>query len=174
MIKADSLKTSSEARARIIILNGTSSSGKTSIAVELRKLLPDTFCYFASDQLASAGFRALKPTTEERNRFFDGFHKSVASFADAGNDMVVEHIVEEQAWADDLGKLLVPFDTFWVGIYSSMSALREREKRRGDRIIGEAEFHLKTHNYCSYDFEVHNVSTPHDAALAIERAWVRR
>jgi len=62
-----------EAIARIIILNGTSSSGKTRVAGELRKLLPDIFCYFASDQLASTGFRAVRTTPDERNKFLTGF-----------------------------------------------------------------------------------------------------
>lgn len=163
-----------EATARIIVLNGTSSAGKTSIAVELRNLLPDTVCYYASDQLAAAGFRPLRSSTEERCRFFDGFHRSLASFAAAGNDLLVEHIVEEQAWADDLGTLLAPFDTFCVGVHCDLAKLREREKQRGDRTIGEAEFHLKTHGYCRYDFEVHNDQTPLDAAKAIGSAWSKR
>lgn len=45
----------------IIFLNGTSSSGKSTIARALREKLP-SFSYFASDQLAEAGFRPLTRT----------------------------------------------------------------------------------------------------------------
>tara|TARA_R110000751_G_scaffold234229_9_gene335868 strand:- start:177316 stop:177807 length:492 start_codon:yes stop_codon:yes gene_type:complete len=160
--------------ARIIILNGTSSSGKTRVAGELRKLLPDTFCYFASDQLASTGFRAVRKTPDERHRFFDGFHKSIAAFAFAGNDMIVEHIVEEQSWSEELRDLLGPFDVFWVGIHAPLEILGKREIQRGDRAIGEAEFHLRTHNFYHYDFEVQNTAAPMDTAHAINQAWLAR
>ncbi|MDF2370131.1 MAG: chloramphenicol phosphotransferase [Rhizobiaceae bacterium] len=163
-----------DAIARIIFLNGTSSSGKTRVAGELRKLLPDTFCYFASDQLASTGFRAVKTTPDERNRFFDGFHKSIAAFAFAGNDMIVEHIIEEQLWSEELRALLDPFDVFRVAIHAPLDILQEREIQRGDRTIGEAEYHLRTHDFCHYDFEVRNTATPTDTAHAIHQAWLAR
>ena len=41
---------------RIILLNGTSSAGKTTLARTLRTKLPPDFCYYASDQLADASF----------------------------------------------------------------------------------------------------------------------
>ncbi|MBD9593822.1 hypothetical protein IB277_12205 [Ensifer sp. ENS07] len=85
---------------RIIFLNGTSSAGKSTLAKALREILPEPFCYYASDQLADAGFRVLRRGMHpgmrgERARFFDGFHRSIAAFAEAGNDLIVEHIVEE-------------------------------------------------------------------------------
>lgn len=85
---------------RIIILNGTSSSGKTNLANALRAALPEPFCYYASDQ---------------RDRFFDGFHRSIAAFAEAGNDLIVERIVEEKTWERQLRELLSHLDTFWIG-----------------------------------------------------------
>ena len=156
---------------RIIILNGTSSSGKSSIASELKQILPGSFCYYASDQLAEAGFRANVATSDGRVRFFDGFHRSIASFALSGNDLIVEHIVEQQVWADDLNTILAPFDTFWVGIHCDLETLKNREIRRGDRSLGEALFHLKTHDFCRYDFEVTNEQTANTAAYAIKAAW---
>jgi len=95
--------------ARLIILNGTSSVGKTTLSLALRAILPKSFCYFASDQLADASFRPLSRNLKERARFFDGFHRAIAAFAHAGNDLLVEHIVEEQEWADDLAALMMPF-----------------------------------------------------------------
>lgn len=160
--------------ARIIFLNGTSSAGKSSIARELRKILPRNFCYFASDQLADAGFRALDRSDAERQRFFDGFHHAIAAFADRGNDMVVEHIVEEQHWVDDLTRLLAPFEVFWIGIHCDLETLRERERLRGDRTIGEAEYHFKTHQYVAYDAEVAGTTPPHETAAEIHRLWLAR
>lgn len=162
------------AKARIILLNGTSSAGKSSIARELRKILPGTFCYFASDQLADAGFRALEATASERRRFFDGFHQAIAAFARCANDLVVEHIVEEPEWAADLKRILAPFDTFRVGIHCDLETLRARERTRGDRRPGEAEFHLRTHDHMRYDAEVDGAGDPRATAAVIHRLWLNR
>ena len=160
---------------RIIVLNGTSSAGKTMLATALRPLLPG-FSHYASDQLADAGFRPLDPAQRAagREKFFDGFHRSIAAFAAAGNDLLVEHIIEEQSWADQLTALLAPFDVFWVGVHAPLEVLEQRERERGDRQAGEARFHLKTHDFCRYDLEVDTSLGIDEAAAQIVSAWVGR
>ena len=145
-----------EQSGRIIVLNGTSSSGKTTLARSLRAALEPSFHYYASDQLASAGFRPLdsRSRLEWREAFFSGFHRSIAAFAEAGLNLLVEHIVEEQSWAHELTQLLEPFDVFWVGVTAPFNEIERREKVRGDRQIGEAREHLKTHVFCEYDIQV--------------------
>ncbi len=167
-------------RGRIILLNGTSSSGKTTLARALRAALAEPFCYYASDQLADGGFRATRQKVrhaglrDERARFFDGFHRSIVAFAEAGNDMLVEHIVEELHWAQKLKELFTPFDTFWVGVHAPLAEIERRERERGDRTIGEARYHLKTHDYCRYDIEV-DTTQPNDSVVAtIIEAWRMR
>ncbi|GAA3108803.1 hypothetical protein GCM10010520_61700 [Rhizobium viscosum] len=161
---------------RIIILNGTSSAGKSTLAKALRTAIGEPFCYYASDQLADAGFRAdrrLAPP-DERARFFDGFHRSIAAFAGAGNDLLVEHIVEETVWWSQLQTILEPFDVFWVGVHAPLAEIERRERERGNRSIGEAAYHLKTHDYCSYDIEV-DTALPQEGVLsAIIEAWRNR
>jgi chloramphenicol 3-O phosphotransferase len=163
--------------SRIIFINGTSSSGKTTIARELQKRLPEPFCYYASDQLADQGFRSRKAfagAPSERERFFDGLHRSIVAFCEAGNDLIVEHIVEEKSWAEDLIRLLSPFDVFWVGVHAPVEELDRREQARGNRRPGEARFHLKTHRYVQYDIEVDSTE-PLDSVLErIISAWRAR
>jgi chloramphenicol 3-O phosphotransferase len=167
-------------QGRVIVLNGTSSAGKTTLAKALREALPEPFCYYASDQLADGGFRAISgkvpdaATHDERSRFFDGFHRSIAAFAEAGNDMIVEHIVEEQSWARQLDQLLAPFDTFWIGVHAPVAELERRENARGDRSPGEARYHLRTHGYCRYDLEVDSCEPRETVVAAIVAAWTSR
>lgn len=165
---------------RIIFLNGTSSAGKSTLATAIRATLPEPFSYFASDQLAEAGFRPAKDKVRgfgawgERDRFFDGFHRSIAAFADAGNDLIVEHIVEQKSWADQIRHLTAHLDVFWVGVHAPIEEIERREQERGDRSIGEARYHLKTHDYCSYDVEV-DTSEPRDRIVTrIVEAWRQR
>jgi chloramphenicol 3-O phosphotransferase len=164
---------------RIIFLNGTSSAGKSTLAKALRETLSEPFCYYASDQLADAGFRTIRRVRHggargEREKFFDGFHRSIAAFAEAGNDLIVEHIVEEQSWADQLAALLAGLDVFWIGVHAPIDELERRELERGDRSIGEARYHLKTHGFCRYDLNV-DTTEPIDGLVArIVEAWRSR
>lgn len=165
---------------RIILLNGTSSSGKSTLAAALRATLTEPFCYYASDQLADGGFRVIRQKardarlSDERARFFDGFHRSIVSFAEAGNDIIVEHIVEEASWARQLRELFVHLDTFWVGVHAPLAEMERRERERGDRTIGEALYHLKTHDYCRYDMEVDTTEPLDSLVSSIIKAWRAR
>ncbi len=163
-------------KGRILLLNGTSSAGKSTLAAALRSKLEPQFCYYASDQLADAGFRPLAPEVRYAGRdlFFQGFHRSIAAFAGVGLDLLVEHIVEEQLWADDLHNLLAPFDTFWVGVHAPLAELQRRERLRGDRDIGEAAYHLRTHLFCKYDFEVNSTRPLDENVEGIVQAWTSR
>jgi chloramphenicol 3-O phosphotransferase len=163
---------------KVIILNGTSSAGKSTLARALREAMAEPFCYFSSDQLAETGFRALREFPDdsptERDRFFDGFHRSIAAFAMAGNHLIVDHIVEKQDWKSDILTYLVGIDTFWVGVHAPIPELERRERARGDRAVGEALFHLKTHKYCSYDIEIDSTAELGDNVKRIVAAWQRR
>ncbi len=165
-----------DGEGRIILLNGTSSAGKSTLAKGLRLSLEPQFHYYASDQLADGGFRPLDADVRWgcRELFFRGFHRSIAAFAAAGVDLLVEHIVEEQSWADDLKMVLAAFDVFWVGVHAPVAEIDRRERLRGDRQIGEGVFHLKTHRFCRYDVEVDTMEPLAGNVDSIVAAWRRR
>ncbi len=73
----------------------------------------------------------------------------MAAFAVAGNDLIVEHVVEFQSWYDDCVRLLNDFDVFYVGIHCPIKELERREKMRGDLFVVEPE--LVGHLYVSGD-----------------------
>lgn len=161
---------------RIIFLNGTSSAGKSTLANALRLELEPQFHFYASDQLADEGFRPLDKDLGYRWRqaFFDGFHRSIPAFASVGINLLIEHTIEEQTWADDLKTLLAPFDVFWVGVHAPLAEIQRRERLRGDRQIGEGLYRLKTHHFCKYHLEI-DTTRPIDQNVAtIIAAWRRR
>jgi chloramphenicol 3-O phosphotransferase len=165
-----------QSNGRIILLNGTSSAGKSTLARELRVQLEPQFHYYSSDQLADAGFRPLDEDVrfKYRDTFFEGFHKSIPAFATVGLDLLVEHIVECQRWADDLKVLLSPFDVFWVGVHAPVAEIERRERLRGDRQIGEGVYHLKTHTFCKYDLEIDTMQPLKQNVETILAAWRNR
>jgi chloramphenicol 3-O phosphotransferase len=52
--------------------------------------------------------------------------------AAAGNDLVVEHIIEFASWRRQLAELLATLDVFLVGVHCDVGELDRRERMRGD------------------------------------------
>ena len=161
---------------RIILLNGTSSSGKSTLAQALRLELEPQFHFYASDQLADEGFRPLDKEARLawRQTFFEGFHQSIPAFASVGLDLLIEHIVEEKDWADQLQALLLPFDVFWVGVHAPGAEIERRERLRGNRQQGEGLYHLKTHRFCTYNVEVDTTNSMSENVVTIINGWNSR
>lgn len=166
---------------KIILVNGTSSAGKSTLCKHLRDALEEPFWYTASDQFIDVG---MAPSRKEkggrfdwgklRPKFFDGFHRVLPAFASAGNNLIVEHIIESQAWMNKLVIALHNFDVFFVGVHCPLEVIEKRELERGNRFIGEAKYHMKTHAYCKYDFEVDCQDDTQLNAEVIKKAWLNR
>jgi chloramphenicol 3-O phosphotransferase len=170
----------------IILLNGPSSAGKTTLARALQSAMPAPFFYFSSDHLVDSGVLPVVDRSSDqgpwawqnvRPRFFDAFHRCVAAIAAAGNPVIVEHVIEFRAWFDDLVQLLASHDVFYVGVHCPLAELQRRELQRGDRYIGEAESHLRdgVHTWSAYDFELDTtLGSTQENARQIERAFAAR
>ena len=168
--------------ARIIILHGPSSSGKSTLgrAVQARIELP--FWRISIDTLRDAevlpGARISSGEfqwREMRSAFFDGFHRSLRAYAEAGNNLIVEHIFDTPGWIEQMATLLLPFDVFFVGLHAPLPELIRREAARGDRKIGDAAHDFETvHQGLSYDFEVASDRPPEENADALITAWRQR
>ncbi len=167
---------------KIILLNGASSSGKSTLARGLQARLDEPFWHFSIDHLVAAD---VLPRTrvcagdyrqgELRSQFFDGFHRCLPALAGAGNNLVVEHIVETEEWMRRLLRLLAPFDVFFVGLHCPLPELERRERERGDRRTGEARADYETtHGFCIYDFEVDSTSPADRNVDAVIAAWEAR
>jgi len=170
----------------VILLNGASSSGKTTLARALQRAMDAPFLYFSSDQLVAAGVLPAVDRTSTtgpwawrsvRPRFFDGFHRATAALAAAGNALIVEHVIEFRSWYDDLVELLVDCDVFYVGVECPLPELERRERERGDRFIGEGRSHLDdgVHTWGPYDIIIDTgVSTAEENARLVQRAFHER
>lgn len=173
-------------RGRIIFLNGASSSGKSTLARALQAELEEPFLLVSSDQLVDAG---LVPGRREhggpfdwwhqmRPRFFAGFHRCLPGFADAGNDLIVEHIIEFAAWRRELASLLAGLDVYLVGVHCDLDELDRRERYRGDRRVGEGRTHVEIdgiHTFGPYDLEVDTTAGVNaDLVRSVLTSWRRR
>ena len=170
------------APGKIIFLHGASSSGKSTLSRGLQARLGEPFWHISIDHLRDAG---VLPMARFKSRefewkaarapFFDGFHRSLAAYAAAGNNLVLEHILDTDGWLEQLVQLFMPFDVFFVGVHCPLPMLIQREAARGDRPVGSAEQDFGTiHIGKRYDFEVHADRDADDNVDLIIAAWQAR
>ena len=172
--------------SRIILLNGASSAGKSTLAGRLHERLDAPFLLISPDLLIDAGVRPVRRETAGpfdwvgavRPRFFDGFHRCVAGFAAAGNDLLVDHVVEHASWRAQLDDLLAGVDVFWVGVHCDLDEIDRRELARGDRTPGESRAHVeidRIHEHGPYDLTVDTTAGVTDAVVStVLEAWQLR
>lgn len=148
--------------SQIIFLHGPSSSGKSTIAQALQARIEKPFWHISIDHLRDSGvlpsarFRSGDFVWKDaRQAFFNGFHASLAAYADAGNNLILEHILDNDQWLADLRHLLSGHDVYFVGVHCALPVLMEREAIRANRPIGSAEADFRTiHAGKVYDLEV--------------------
>lgn len=141
-----------------IVLNGASSAGKTSIALALQRAWGGPLLYVALDTFTDMldwstireGERAACHGAAVAN-----FHRCLPVLAECSLPMVVDHVLEQPAWAEACASGLSSRSVIWVGVRCSLSTLELRERARGDRRLGLAAFQdERVHLHRGYDLEV--------------------
>ncbi|MET7637148.1 AAA family ATPase [Streptomyces sp. NPDC005438] len=164
---------------RIIFLNGTSSSGKSSIAHELLDVLDDAVYFHLSvdDFHAMRTKRALDPERLDAalRRTRMGFHRSVAAMAEVGNGVIVDHVLSEPWRLLDCLSVLPSDKVLFVGVRCPLEELTRRERARGDRPPGLAAHQYGlVHQHGDYDLECDSgTADPRECARQIRRALSR-
>ncbi|MGW0631766.1 chloramphenicol phosphotransferase CPT family protein [Streptomyces sp. NPDC002758] len=144
-------------RGLIIFLNGTSSSGKSSIAAELLRVLDEPYFHMSADMFHAIRSRREFPADrldEILHRTWMGFHRAVAGMAAAGNNVIVDHVLSSDWRLTDCLALFDPQDVVLVGVRCPLAELERRERERGDRPGGLAARQSKqVHAHGVYDIE---------------------
>lgn len=147
----------------IIFLNGTSSSGKSSVARELLQVLDEPYFHMPVD-----AFHAMRSRREVGahelshvlRRTWAGFHRAVAGMAAAGNNVVVDHVLSEEWRLLDCLGLFVARNVVLVGVRCSLEEAERREHARGNRPAGLAARQFQqVHAHGSYDVECDTTTT---------------
>jgi chloramphenicol 3-O phosphotransferase len=147
---------------KIILINGASSAGKSTLARALQAKLEEPFWHYSIDHLREANVLPMERIVAGefdwpvmRPVFFEGFHRSLVALAGAGNNLIVEHIVETEQWMNRLLDLLAPFDVFFIGVHCPLPELLRREAGRSDKVRAEAQTDYDVvHTHCLYDLEL--------------------
>lgn len=146
-------------RAAAILLNGTSSAGKTTLAMALQKAMPEPLLYVSNDK-----FIFMTPDHVLKNDalrpkvllpLLSAFHRSLPLIAGCGFPMVIDHVIERRDWMDEIAGALAGLDVFFVKVDCPLEELERREIARGDRQVGFAKMQLEwVHRHGDYDAEV--------------------
>jgi chloramphenicol 3-O phosphotransferase len=126
---------------RIILLNGASSSGKTTLGRALQQVLPGTWFLFPVDALGAMRSQAVGGmdqvgTDEVLERTRRGYHRAVAGLVSAGNDVIMDYPLSEPWRLTDLLDVLMGVDVVLIDVHCSADELDRRESARGDRPLG--------------------------------------
>jgi chloramphenicol 3-O phosphotransferase len=184
-------------RGRVIVLNGTSSSGKSTLSRALQARLDgpwlgigidtvvfalpkaylnpplwgEVFRYVPADAGSAAPFRI--ETGELGHRLVEGMHRMVASLAEGGLSIVVDHVLLEPRWLPDLRDRLAGHPLLVVGVRCPLDVVIAREAAREDRTIGQAAAQFEVvHRDVDYHLEVDTSVLSADEAAAVIAAAV--
>jgi chloramphenicol 3-O phosphotransferase len=160
---------------QVIILNGGSSSGKSSLARALQEVLPGPpWLTFGTDTLVDAlparlrgadgDGLAIGPDGEvvpgaDFRRLDGAWARGMAATARAGAHLVIDEVflggpASQARWHDALAGAGVT-GVLWVGVRCDPAVAASREAARGDRVPGMAALQAEAvHRGVRYDLEV--------------------
>ncbi len=155
-----------EETSSIIILNGASSSGKTTLCRALQDVLPEPYILLEEDRFVYGTYhpKYLQPGSVEEifRKTMLGYYRSLRAFALSGH-----HVLADTGFYSlDLVKMCVlelsDMPVWMIGVHCSLGEMERREALRADRDPGTAREQYETiHAHVIYDMTVD--TSKHDA-----------
>jgi chloramphenicol 3-O phosphotransferase len=153
------------------VLNGASSSGKTTLAVALRDLLGAHAVALSIDDLYGSVHAARSNDWSLFRALTRVLFDSAASFAREGFDVIVDTVFERVECREILLDAVGSLPTYLVGLECPVDVLTERERMRQNRRVGlAADQAARVHDGHHYDLVLDtSVTSAADCAHAIAR-----
>lgn len=169
---------------KVILLNGASSAGKTSIAKCLQNLIEEPFFHLnvdlildmappklkaidpALDDIAQKGFYWVtntignakyleSKTGEYGHKLVRAIYIFIKEIIDSNVNLIIDDVFFSTERVKTYLELINHNNVVLIGVYCSLQQLEYREAMRKDRRIGEARGQYQTvHNCVAYDFTV--------------------
>ena len=179
----------------VIVLNGVGSVGKTSTSKALQAVAERPLLHLSMDAfldmlpigLVGHPEGYVFETTDDDGkpsvsissgpvvtRLLQGMRHAVAAMAAQGNSIIVDDVMFSAADAEDYRSLLdAHCDVRLVGLSAPLEVLEQRERDRGDRLIGLARWQYgRVHQGIKYDLTIDtSQATPEDVAETIRQAF---
>jgi chloramphenicol 3-O phosphotransferase len=176
----------------IIVLNGGSSSGKSTLATCLQQELDGTWITLGVDDLIRA--MSYGPSDTEAGgslrinsdgtvivgaKFRDAevaWYRGLAAMAGAGLGIIIDEVFLEGATSQDrLRRALSGLAVLWVGVQCTPETAEAREIERGDRTHGMARLQAAlVHEGVDYDIVVDTTDSTSAQCATRITAWMRQ
>ncbi|MBV8462851.1 MAG: AAA family ATPase [Acidimicrobiales bacterium] len=172
--------------ADVIVLNGGSSSGKSTLAPHIQRGLPGIWLVLGVDDLiralsygptdtsagGSLGFRHDGSITvsDKFRQAEAAWWNGMAAIAAAGVGVILDEVLLEGGKSQRrLSAVIKDLDAVWVGVRCEPDVVEARERRRGDRVHGQARNQaLRVHEGVRYDVVVDTTTRgPDECAVDI-------
>jgi chloramphenicol 3-O phosphotransferase len=176
--------------AHVIVLNGGSSSGKSSIARALQELLPGVWLTFGVDTFIEAlPGRGDSPRSgvsydpggavllsEQYTRLEDAWYAGLSSMVRSGADIILDEVLLSGSTGQRrLRSAFGDEALIWVGVRCDQDAAAAREAARGDRVPGMARRQASVvHTGITYDVEVDTTFRSPDECAAVIAEFLGR
>lgn len=140
-------------KGNIIFLNGVSSAGKTSLALELQENTNESYYVISQDAFCDMWPDKFWKQNPEKmfNHTMSLMYKTIKMLSDLGNNVIVDHVLlnneklnskNNEGTLQDCVEQLCDNPVLFVHVVCPIDELRRRERERGDRSIGNAESQL--------------------------------
>lgn len=164
--------TVADVNVQVIVLNGGSSAGKSSIATCLQQQLDGTWLTLGIDDLIRAlshgpndrgagGTLVFRPdgSIEAGEKFRTAaasWYEGLAAIARSGTGVIVDDVFLDGGQSQDQLRAAVEgLGVLWVGVHCDPSVAEARERQRPDRIVGLARDQAaRVHHGVGYDVVV--------------------
>lgn len=177
-------------RPDVILVNGPSSAGKTTLCRALQAALEEPYLVTAFDDFvfmaAPRYYRGADTARQDEHdlytalgvemvttsppggppavtarfgpvfrRILDAMAPAVRALVDGGNAVIFDHVLHDRAMQESCRRAFDGLDVFSVGVTCAIEILEERERERGDRVLGRARgLAAVVHSFMSYDVMV--------------------
>ncbi len=93
-------------------------------------------------------------------RLVDAMPAAVRALVDAGNAVIFDDVLHDRQMYDTRSLAFAGLDVFAVGVSCALDVMEDRERSRGDRVLGRARGLADVvHTFCSYDVIVDTTSS---------------
>jgi chloramphenicol 3-O phosphotransferase len=156
---------------KVIFLNGSSSAGKTTLAIALQQLLEEPYQHIALDQFRDGlpgRYRGLNspegtpgdlglnivPVEKQGERVTEvrfgahgeqvlrGMRRAIAAFAREGNNVIIDDLLFKADYLTDYADALAGLDAWLIGVRCCLEVVNARESQRSGRFPGTATSHF--------------------------------
>ena len=144
----------------IIVLNGSSCSGKTTLARALQEVFSEPYLRLGVDivhAMLPDRFRDWHDPKNEQmvKRALSGMYRSAATMADSGNYIILDTVLVNHAAITECAEALVHHRAFLIGVFCDDSELEKRADARGEGLAAIAQQQARhIHSHGHYDLKL--------------------